>query len=207
VRWLLQPWQFVPVNSAKRELPGLNDMSMKTITILMVFVIIMSSSYMAFATDILNIAGLEITISSAKMLKGVAGDYVTISGQITNNSGHQINDITTYLSLVDTENKLPVDMEDWSAEKGLFIGSIDVQQTLPLSWKIHLVKAGNYTLAVIANIAEQPKPVTSTITQFIVDPKINLNPGQVLPVALGMPILLFAFLAIIQYRRSVQVSA
>jgi hypothetical protein len=179
---------------------------MKTPIINMILLGIMFSADIAIADNNISPAGLEITISSEKMLKGVAGDYVTISGQVTNSSDQPINDITTYLTLVDTENKLPVDLEDWSAEKGLYIGLIDVKQVLPLSWKIHLVKAGSYSLAVIANIAEKDKPVTSSITEFIVEPKINLNPGQVLPVALGMPILLFICLAIIQYRRSSSVS-
>jgi len=148
---------------------------------------------------------LDIVILSAKTLSGVAGDYVTISGQITNSINKPISDVTTYLSLVDTGNKLPVDLEDWSAEKGLFIGTIDAGQTLPLVWKIHFVKAGAYTLAVIANVAGQEKPIVSSLTQFKVTPKINLNPGQVLPVALGMPILLIALMSLIQYRRSVKI--
>jgi hypothetical protein len=185
----------------------MNNLNMKALIICMVLFVLTIPTYMVFAGENVSPAGIDITISSAKMLKGVAGEFVTISGQVTNNSDQPIDDITTYLSLVDKENKLPVDLEDWSAEKGLYIGSIDVKQTLPLTWKIHLVKAGSYTLAVIANVADQERPVTSSITQLIVEPKINLNPGQVLPVALGMPILLFACLAIIQYRRSVKVSA
>ncbi|MCX5642420.1 MAG: hypothetical protein NTY10_04225 [Candidatus Omnitrophica bacterium] len=161
----------------------------------------------AFAKNVSGSDSLDITILSARNLNGIAGDYITIVGQITNHTKKPISDITTYLSMVDTENKLPVDLEDWSAEKGLYIGSIDAEQTLPLKWKIHFVKAGTYTLAVIANIAEQEKPIASSLTRFEVKPKKNLNPGQVLPVALGMPMLLLAFMAILQYRRSVKVSA
>ena len=160
-----------------------------------------------FANTALDAAPLDIVILSAKTLSGVAGDYATISGQITNGTNQPINDVTTYLSLVDTENKLPVDLEDWSAEKGLFIGTIDTGQTLPLVWKIHFVKAGTYTLAVIANIAGQEKPVVSSLTQFKVAPKINLNPGQVLPVALGMPILLLMIMFLIQYKRNAKIHA
>ena len=53
----------------------------------------------------------------------------------------------------------------------------------------------------------QEKPIVSSLTQFKVSPKINLNPGQVLPVALGMPILLLALMLFIQYRRSVKIKA
>lgn len=150
---------------------------------------------------------IGIAILSAKTLSGTAGDYVTVKAEIANQGSQPITDITTYLSLVDTGNKLPVDLEDWSAEKGLFIGTIEPGQTLPLDWKIHFVKAGSYALTVIADIAGQDTPVASTITTFTVQPKVNLNPGQVLPVALGTPLIVLAVMMLIQYRRSVRVAS
>jgi hypothetical protein len=92
-------------------------------------------------------------------------------------------------------------LEDWSAEKGLYIGSIDAGQTLPLSWKIHFVKAGTYSLIVVAEAGNNELAQVSTITHFNVAPKKNLNPGQVLPVALGTPIVLLFLLFAISYRR------
>ncbi len=155
----------------------------------------------AFAMTGANDQGLNIKIISAKTLDGTAGDYVTVKGEINNASLTQLSNITTYLSLVDTGTKLPVDLEDWSAEKGLFIGAIDSGQALPLEWKIHFVKAGTYTLSIIANIEGQEKPVTSVLTYFNVKQKKNLDPGHVLPVALGEPlVLLFAFGFLSYYR-------
>ncbi len=84
---------------------------------------------------------LSIQILSSKSLSGTAGDFVTVQGQIVNVGSKPLGDVTTYLSLMDNQNKLPVDLEDWSAEKGLYIGTIDSGQTLPLNWKIHFVKA------------------------------------------------------------------
>lgn len=150
---------------------------------------------------------LTLEILSSKQLNGTAGDFVTVLAQIKNTGNQPVNNITTYLSLVDNGNKLPVDLEDWSAEKGLFIGTIDAGQTLPLNWKIHFVKAGTYSLTVIADIEGVDRPIASVITHFSVAAKKNLNPGQVLPVALGMPILLLAVMAIIQYRRNSKVEA
>lgn len=144
---------------------------------------------------------LVLDILSSKNLNGTAGDFVTIQGQITNISKQPISDITTYLSLVDNGNKLPVDLEDWSAEKGLFIGTIEPGQILPLNWKIHFVKAGTYSLVVVATSPISETPQVSKITHFQVSPKRNLNPGKVLPVALGMPVFLLFVMAIINYRR------
>ncbi len=183
----------------------MNSAKLFTSSIVLVGALLFSTQ--VFAAGLLDIAPLHLTIFSAKTLSGTAGDYVTVSGQIINNTKQPISDVTTYLSLVDTQNKLPVDLEDWSAQKGLYIGTIESGQTLPLSWKIHFVKAGTYTLAVIADIASNDRPIVSTLTQFSVITKKNLNPGQVLPVALGMPILLLAVMAAIQYRRNTKIEA
>jgi hypothetical protein len=144
---------------------------------------------------------VALNILSANTLSGTAGDYVTVEAEIKNETREPINDITTYLSLVDLENKLPVDLEDWSAEKGLNIGTIETGQSLPLKWKIHFVKAGEYSLVIVANLASEHFPVVSRITKFNVRPKHNLNPGQVLPVALGTPIVLLFVLFVLSQRR------
>lgn len=147
---------------------------------------------------------LSLEITSSQTLSGTAGDYVSVGGTIKNTGSATINNITTYLSLADNGTKLPVDLEDWSAEKGLYIGSIEPSQTLPLNWKIHFVKAGNYSLIVIAEVAGNGTPQVSSITQFNVSPKINLNPSNVLPVALGTPIALIFILVLLTYRRKIE---
>lgn len=144
---------------------------------------------------------LSLDILSSNTLSGTAGDFVTVIGQITNTGKEPITDITTYLSLVDNENKVPVDLEDWSAEKGLYVGTIEPGQTLPLNWKIHFVKAGSYSLIVVADSPLSDMPEVSKITHFQVYPKRNLNPGKVLPVALGMPILIIFVMSLVNYRR------
>ena len=146
---------------------------------------------------------LAIEILSSTILNGIAGDYVTVKAQITNTGGNPLNDVTTYLSLMDMDNKMPVDLEDWSVEKGLYIETIESQQTLPLEWKIHFIKAGAYALVIIAETPSSAVPQVSTLTQFKVAPKRNLNPGQVLPVALGTPIVLIFILSILSYKRRV----
>lgn len=144
---------------------------------------------------------LSIDILSPNTLNGTAGDFVTVQSQITNTGTQPISDVTTYLSLVDNQNKLPVDLEDWSAEKGLFIGTIDPGQTMPLDWKIHFVKAGIYSLIVVADSSASEIPQVSKTTHFQVNPKHNLNPGKVLPVALGMPIVVLLVMAMATYKR------
>jgi hypothetical protein len=145
---------------------------------------------------------LAVDILSGETLNGTAGDYVKVAAQIQNVSSSPISDITTYLSLADEETKLPVDLEDWSAEKGLFIGTIDAGQTLPLEWKIHFVKPGGYSLIIIAETAGDSIPQVSSIVHFAVAAKHNLNPGQVLPVALCTPVVLLIIMILATYKRN-----
>lgn len=160
----------------------------------------------AFADNQTASQPLTISIISEKTLSGTAGDFTTVNAQISNSGSQPLNDITTYISFVDESNKMPVDLEDWSAEKGLFIGTIDSNQTLPLNWKIHFVKAGKYSLIIVAEMAGQEIPQVSTIVHFTVKPKLNLNPGQVLPVALGTPIIVLFIMLLLNYRRNVHKS-
>ena len=178
----------------------------KIIFTIALFLGLASFGMATFAIADSNNPELNIKILSSKTLDGIAGDYVTVKGEINNASSTQLSNITTYLSLVDTGTRLPVDLEDWSAEKGLFIGTIDPGQRLPLEWKIHFVKSGTYTLSIIANIEGQERPVTSILTYFNVKQKKNLDPGHVLPVALGEPLVLLLAFGFLSYYRNKKVS-
>lgn len=168
--------------------------------LLIVTLVVMIFAYPLFVLAE-NAIPLDLHILSSKNLSGTAGDYVTVEGEITNKGNQAISSITTYLSLVNADTKMPVDLEDWSAERGLFIGTINARQTFPLTWKIHFIQPGNYTLSIVANVEGYDMPIISELTYFKVLPKRNLNPGHVLPVALGEPILLvFGFLALKYWR-------
>lgn len=180
------------------------DNMIKRIFIIIMFAICLATAKFAIAASIPT--SLEIKILSEQTLSGTAGDYVSVKASIQNTSSKAIANVTTYLSLVDEETKLPVDLEDWSAEKGLFIGTIENGETLPLDWKIHFVKAGKYSLIIVAEIAGENYPQTSSIVHFSVAPKQNLNPGHVLPVALITPIVILSLMALVTYKRNSRLS-
>jgi hypothetical protein len=174
------------------------------LTIVQLLLLAVSVSIEPGASAQVAASDLQLNILSPETLNGTAGDFVTVRGTISNVGDEPVSDITTYLSLVDTENKLPVDLEDWSAEKGLFIGTIDPGQVFPLDWKIHFVKAGRYNLVIIASRSDRSMPEVSGQTTLVVKSKQNLNPGKVLPVALGTPILVAFVLLLAHYRRQRQ---
>lgn len=151
---------------------------------------------------------VKIDILSSNTLHGTAGQFVKIDGKITNlnpssssnkNNGSGI----AYISIVDIKDRVPVDLEDWSVEKGLYIPFLESGHSLPLEWSVRLVKAGSYNVDILFNSNGDPHapPITSSRVIMEVEPKLNLNPGNILPVAFGVPLGLMGFFGTINFIR------
>lgn len=147
---------------------------------------------------------IKVNITSAHRVNGIAGQFIKIEGIITNlRYNETINGGIAYISIVDIKNKIPIDLEDWSAEKGLYIPFIEAGQSLPLEWNVRLVKAGSYTIDLLFNKDGDfaSPPVASSKVFLEVAPKLNLNPGNVLPIAFGVPALIMGVLGVVSYIR------
>ena len=152
---------------------------------------------------------LRINISNTSQnFKELVGKYITISANLNylesdKTADNRSIDGIAYISIVDVKDKIPVDLEDWSVEKGLYIPSINPGQSLPLEWDVRLVKAGEYTISVLFNENKNPhsSPIVSSRIKLEVLPKLNLNPSNVLPVAFGVPAFLIGVLGTLNYIR------
>jgi hypothetical protein len=147
---------------------------------------------------------IKLDISSPREIHGIAGQFIKIKGFITNHDPkHTFLGGIAYISLVDNNLKVPVDLEDWSAEKGLYIPSVNITQPIPLEWTVRLVKAGSYSVDILFNKegSYHMPPIASSRILMEVSPKLNLNPGNVLPVAFGVPAVLIGLLGVLNYIR------
>ena len=152
---------------------------------------------------------LMINISNpTRIIHELVGKYITISANLNYLKSAKTLDNSTkdgiaYISIVDVKDRIPVDLEDWSVEKGLYIPSISPGQSLPLEWNVRLVKAGSYTISVLFNENKNPfsDPIVSSRINLEVLPKLNLNPSNVLLVAFGVPAVLIGFLGTLNYFR------
>jgi hypothetical protein len=147
---------------------------------------------------------IEIDVTSLHYIREPTGQFIKVKGVITNLSPvSSAKGGIAYISIVDIKEKIPVDLEDWSVEKGLYIPSLKPGQSLPLEWDVRLVKAGSYTVDILFNTDGDliSPPIVSSKISLVVDPKLDLNPGNVLPVTFGVPAVLMAILGSINYRR------
>ena len=106
------------------------------------------------SADLSSQNNVDIHILSAHSLRGIVGQFTKIKGTIVglNPSTDSINTNRSgiaYISILDLKDRVPVDLEDWSVEKGLYIPFIENGQSLPLEWDVRLVKAGWYTISML----------------------------------------------------------
>ena len=152
---------------------------------------------------------MKLDVLSSKSLHGTAGQYVKIEGKITNLNSSSLSSNKNngsgiaYISIVDVKDRVPVDLEDWSVEKGLYIPFVESGHSLPLEWSVRLVKAGSYNVAILfnSNAESHAPPVASSRIIMDVAPKLNLNPGNILPVAFGVPAALMGIFGTLNYIR------
>jgi hypothetical protein len=146
-------------------------------------------------------ASIKIDLLSPTKIDAVTGQFIPVKATITNLGSNATGGVA-YISIVDTNASLPIDLEDWSAQKGFYVPPIPPGQSVTLEWSVRLVKAGSYTIAVIfGSDGDLTPPIVSSRISLQVAAKVNLNPNNVLPVAFGIPMLLVAVFAVINYRR------
>lgn len=144
---------------------------------------------------------IKIEITSSSNIHAIAGQIIAVNGTITNLGSSPAGGIA-YISIIDVKDKIPIDLEDWSAHKGIAIDSISPGKSIPMEWNVRLVKDGSYTIVILFSSNDGSVPPTASSKTFLeVAPKQNLNPGNVLPVVFVVPALLMAILGTINYVR------
>ncbi len=144
---------------------------------------------------------IKMKITSSNNIHAIAGQIITVNGTMTNLGPSPVGGIA-YISIIDVKDKIPIDLEDWSAHKGIAIDSIAPDQSILMEWNVRLVKDGSYTVVILFSSNDGSVPPTASSKTFLeVSPKQNLNPGNVLPIVFGVPAVLMAILGIINYTR------
>ncbi|MHB8634367.1 MAG: hypothetical protein ACYDBQ_10475 [Thermoplasmatota archaeon] len=144
-------------------------------------------------------------------LDGVTGGNVTFSTRLEN---HYLAspELTMYVSIVDAQTGVPIDLRNWVAANGSLearaqqIPSLAENATSSQSWTLNTPISGNFLVYVIT-LDRHPDPVRACVQPFSTPPlhlhvalKTNLDPGGILPVALGVPAALGVWMAAIRRR-------
>ncbi len=155
---------------------------------------------------------LQITISiDHKAVK--TGDSVQFDTIVTNTSADPTPPVIVAMNIINLKSEGDVvDPEDWSPERTQYLDSLTPNQSTTLSWTVNAVLDGNYMVYLVAI----PEPDSSeTSSQIGTSPGLHitvakftkLNPGGVLPYAVGVPILLVLAIFLVFRLRRRQIDA
>jgi uncharacterized repeat protein (TIGR01451 family) len=153
---------------------------------------------------------LSITIDTdARHVK--TGDTVEFSTTVTNTSAEASPALIVAMNVINLDAKGDVvDPEDWSPQRTQYMDSIAAGESATQKWIINTIVEGEFMVYMVlipepASVEATSHPVTSGGIHLTVDPFTRLNPGGVLPFAIGGPILLLAITYFVYRRRRQQI--
>ena len=143
------------------------------------------------------------------------GDKVEFNTVVTNNGTEATVPLIVAMNIINLDAKGDVvDPEDWSPQRTQYIDSLPAGGSANLGWIINTILDGDYMVYMVLipapdSQAATSQPVASSGIHLTVTPFTRLNPGGVLPYAIGGPfiVLLGIFLLFRLRRRAIDTGA
>jgi hypothetical protein len=168
-------------------------------------ILILSMIFLAVTLNDKSVfASGRITVSiDPPSIQANMGDKITYVGTITNNSNKNVNNLIAYISLanVTPDKEAPMDLEDWSANTAIKVDTIPPLGAYEGKWPMRLIDYGSYVAYITVVDKDEKTPVISTMSYLEIKRILRLNPNNVLPVAIGEPVLISAVFMLIVLRR------
>lgn len=140
---------------------------------------------------------LPLSISIDMAYKTVkAGDHILYNTTVENHGAEASPPICVAMNIINLNAAGEiVDPEDWSPQRTQYIETLRPGQSANLSWRVNAILDGDYLVYMVA-IPEPAgrdatsQPIASSGIHLTVTPFTRLNPGGVLPYAIGGPVAL-----------------
>jgi len=150
---------------------------------------------------------LQISISmESRTVK--ASDSILFDTVVTNNLTEASPTIFMAMNIINLQKAgEPIDPEDWSPQRTQSIDPLAPGQSATLSWRVNAILEGDVMIYMVAipqpageNVTSHP--VASPGIHLTVTPFTKINPGGVLPIAIGGPVLLLVIIYFVNRRRN-----
>ena len=137
-----------------------------------------------------------------------AGTPIRYNSVVTNTATEKSPPLIVAMNIINLKGSgEPVDPEDWSPQRTQYLDGLEAGSSARLSWRVNAILDGNFMVYMVvipapASPETTSHPVASSGIHLTVTPFTKLNPGGVLPYAIGGPILiLVVILGIYRFRR------
>jgi hypothetical protein len=140
-----------------------------------------------------------------------AGMPLLFSTAITNNAAEPSRPIIVAMNIINLDKTGEVvDPEDWSPQRTQYVEPLGPGQSATLDWRVNAILDGDYMVYMVAIPAPAgpdatSQPVASSGIHLTVTPYTKLNPGGVLPYAIGGPLVLGVVIFLVYRHRRRQI--
>lgn len=150
---------------------------------------------------------LQITIDLATAV-AKNGDKVEFNTTVTNSGAAASAPLIVAMNIINLNAAGDVvDPEDWSPQRTQYVESLAPGESATQPWIVNTILEGDYMVYIVAIPApasedSTSQPIASPGIHLKVNPFVRINPGGILPFAVGIPIVLILLLmGIIRLRR------
>jgi ABC-type transport system involved in multi-copper enzyme maturation permease subunit len=157
-------------------------------------------------------ASVNVSIDlDAKMVR--AGTPVLYKTVLTNTGATATPSLIVAMNIINLNAKGEiVDPEDWSPQRTQYTEPIAAGQSVTLDWRVNAILDGNYLVYMVvlpppSSQEATTRPIASPAIHLTVTPYTRLNPGGVLPYAVGGPVVLGIVILFVYRQRRKQIDA
>ena len=178
--------------------------------ILLILVMSTSASPVLAQGETTNDLQISIDLDASVVKTGDTIEYNTI---VTNQGAIASAPLIVAMNVVNLDAKGDtVDPEDWAPKRTQYIETLGAGESVTLHWVINTILEGNYMVYMVLipepqDSASTSQAVATSGIHLTVQPFTRLNPGGVLPYAIGAPLLVLLVLYLVNRRRNQAVDA
>jgi hypothetical protein len=142
-----------------------------------------------------------------------AGGTILFQTVVTNDHAESSRPVIMAMNIINLNAQGEVvDPEDWSPHRTQYIEPLAPGQTTSLEWRVNAILDGEFMVYMVAIPAPASsettsQPVASSGIHLTVTPYTKLNPGGVLPYAIGGPLVLVVVIFFVYRHRRRQIDA
>jgi uncharacterized membrane protein len=145
----------------------------------------------ADAADIADTVILEIDPATSSV---TLGENLDLQVRVFNEGVEPTAPLVIHLDITDPSRTRSVDPEDWTSTLSQPVGVVAPGESRTIDWNMQPISAGSFAVYTVALSPGVDNIASSNVMQVTVIDQRSLNPGGILPVALGVPAVIGALL-------------
>ncbi|MES1042586.1 hypothetical protein [Peribacillus simplex] len=143
---------------------------------------------------------ISVNVMSPESIKEYPGFEMRIKAQVINNTNQSISDVMAYITMANTIKHWTVNLEDYSADEPIYIGTLKPNEIKTVQLPIRFVYKDQYKLYVTASSDREKEVYSSSSIPVDILGNTKINPLIVEVVAIAIPLMLLIWLLTLSYR-------